>query len=111
MSDEAANGTYRDNYRVLRETAEWLSKPGEPDIDLLVPKVEAAMKAYQVCKDRIETVRAKLNTYFDDSPEQTGDGEQVDEPVPDRPGVAPFMQIVEPRYPAAIGEFVFNFAI
>jgi exodeoxyribonuclease VII small subunit len=75
MSDEADSKTYRENYRVLKETADWLAKPGETDIDELVPKIEAAMKAYRVCKERIESVRSKLNTYFEEDPAPAADGE------------------------------------
>jgi exodeoxyribonuclease VII small subunit len=70
MSDQPDSKTFRENYKVLKEAADWLAKPGEADIDSLVPRVEAAMKAYQNCKDRLETVRAKLNQYFDKEPPQ-----------------------------------------
>lgn len=85
MSNEADSKTYRENYRVLKETADWLAKPGEADIDLLVPRVEAAMKAYQFCKDRIETVRAKLNTYFEEETPPSADDQpngEGDEDIP-----------------------------
>lgn len=68
MADQANSTTFRENYRVLKETADWLAKPGEADIDQLVPKVEAAMTAYSACKERLDTVRAKLNQYFKDEP-------------------------------------------
>ncbi len=34
MSDqELDNGSFSNNYRVLKETADWLSKQEDPDID------------------------------------------------------------------------------
>ena len=55
MSEEVLDsGSFNKNYRVLKETADWLSKQEEPDIDQLVPKVERAMQAYRICKDRLD---------------------------------------------------------
>src|SRR4051812_25485656 len=82
MNDE--NGldgqSYNKNYKVLKETADWLSKQEEPDIDQLVPRVEKAMKAYQICKDRLSKVLATLGQYFQEdgaietAPSQDGNG-------------------------------------
>jgi exodeoxyribonuclease VII small subunit len=85
MSDDGDSKTYRENYRVLKETADWLAKPGETDIDQLVPKVEAAMKAYQFCKDRIETVKSKLNVYFAEAAGQSSEGEGAADADEDTP--------------------------
>jgi exodeoxyribonuclease VII small subunit len=67
MSDETQvdSASFNKNYKVLRETADWLSSQKEPDIDQLVPKVERAMKAYQICKDRLTKVQETLGQYFD----------------------------------------------
>ena len=54
------SGSFNKNYRVLKETADWLSKQEEPDIDQLVPKVERAMQAYRICKDRLDRVKETL---------------------------------------------------
>ena len=35
--------SFNKNYKILKETADWLSQQKEPDIDQLVPKVEKAM--------------------------------------------------------------------
>ena len=67
---------------VLKETADWLSKQDEPDIDQLVPKVERAMQAYRICKDRLDKVKETLGQYlqgdnppaFDGRPEAEVDG-------------------------------------
>ena len=53
------------NYKVLKETADWLSSHKEPDIDQLVPKVETAMNAYQICKDGLTKVQETLGAYFE----------------------------------------------
>ena len=37
-----------------------LTKQGEPDIDQLVPKVETAMRAYAICKERLDKVQETL---------------------------------------------------
>src|SRR5262249_54043556 len=83
MSDELDSGSFNANYKILKETADWLSGQKEPDIDQLVPKVERAMKAYSICKDRLDKVQATLGQYFqrDGSPDGdgvAGDGEGVD---------------------------------
>ena len=54
MSDDLDSQNFNKNYRLLKETDDWLSSQKEPDIDQLVPKVERAMAAYKICKDRLE---------------------------------------------------------
>src|SRR5271157_4367260 len=67
MSDEIPldSTSFNKNYKVLKETADWLSTQKEPDIDQLVPKVEKAMKAYTICKDRLMKVQETLGQYFE----------------------------------------------
>lgn len=72
MSDSAS---FNMNYKVLKDTADWLSKQEEPDIDQLVPRVEEAMQAYQVCKERLDMVKETLGKYL--QPESM-DGKPVD---------------------------------
>ena len=57
--------SFNKNYKILKETADWLSSQKEPDIDRLVPRVETAMKAYRICKDRLDQVQATLGQVFD----------------------------------------------
>ena len=64
MSDDLDSSSFNKNYRILKETADWLSGQKEPDIDQLVPKVETAMRAYSICKDRLDKVQATLGQYF-----------------------------------------------
>ena len=67
MSDEIPldSTSFNKNYKVLKETADWLSTQKEPDIDQLVPKVEKAMQAYSICKDRLTKVQETLGQYFE----------------------------------------------
>jgi exodeoxyribonuclease VII small subunit len=66
MADENQldSASLNKNYKVLKDTADWLSTQKEPDIDQLVPKVEKAMGAYKICKDRLDKVQATLGQYF-----------------------------------------------
>ena len=63
--NELDSSSFNTNYQVLKQTADWLSTQKEPDIDQLVPKVETAMKAYQICKDRLTKVQETLGQYFE----------------------------------------------
>jgi len=81
MSDDLDSASFNKNYKVLKETADWLSGQKEPDIDQLVPKVERAMKAYTICKDRLDKVQATLGQCFqkdgagtEPAPSADGDG-------------------------------------
>jgi exodeoxyribonuclease VII small subunit len=67
MSEEIQldSASFNKSYKVLKDTADWLSTQKEPDIDQLVPKVEKAMKAYQICKDRLTKVQETLGQYFE----------------------------------------------
>ena len=74
MSDDLDSQSFNKNYKVLKETADWLSGQKEPDIDQLVPKVERAMKAYSICKDRLDKVQATLGQYFQNEAPVNGEG-------------------------------------
>src|SRR3954454_19103566 len=82
MSEDLDGASFNMNYKILKETADWLSGQKEPDIDQLVPRVETAMKAYTICKDRLAKVQATLGQYFpkdgsttEAGPPPDGDGE------------------------------------
>jgi exodeoxyribonuclease VII small subunit len=92
MIEELDSTSFNKNYKVLKATADWLSTQKEPDIDQLVPKVETAMKAYTICKDRLDKVQATLGQYFQndgavDGAEVTknGDGAARKSPKPSPP--------------------------
>ena len=65
MSDDLDGASFNKNYKILKETADWLSNQKEPDIDRLVPRVETAMKAYRICKDRLDKVHVKVDVDHD----------------------------------------------
>lgn len=65
MSEVLDGLSFNKNYKVLKETADWLSQQKEPDIDQLVPRVNTAMQAYKVCKTRLDTVQATLSQSFE----------------------------------------------
>ncbi len=56
--------SFNASYQQLNSIAQKLRTQTEPDIDALVPMVEEATKAYQVCKQRIESVKLALQEHF-----------------------------------------------
>ncbi|VAW43891.1 Exodeoxyribonuclease VII small subunit [hydrothermal vent metagenome] len=52
--------SFKENYQKLQEIAQKLSDASEVDIDELVPMVDEATRAYQLCKSRIEAVESAL---------------------------------------------------
>ncbi|PIZ72479.1 MAG: exodeoxyribonuclease VII small subunit [Piscirickettsiaceae bacterium CG_4_10_14_0_2_um_filter_44_336] len=61
MAKETSSESYQKNYAKLQEIAQKLSNSETIDIDELVPMVDEATRAYQVCQSRIEAVEAALN--------------------------------------------------
>lgn len=53
--------SFKENYQKLQKIAQKLSDTSEVDIDELVPMVDEATRAYQLCKSRIEAVETALN--------------------------------------------------
>ncbi|NPA71946.1 MAG: exodeoxyribonuclease VII small subunit [Gammaproteobacteria bacterium] len=53
--------SFKENYQKLQGIAQKLSDSSEVDIDELVPMVDEATRAYQLCKSRIEAVETALN--------------------------------------------------
>jgi exodeoxyribonuclease VII small subunit len=51
---ELDSTSFNKNYAIRKETADWLAGQQEPDIDLLMPKVEQAIRAYAICKERLD---------------------------------------------------------
>jgi exodeoxyribonuclease VII small subunit len=62
MSEQPTNPaqSYAANYNTLKQIAERLRSPDEIDIDELVPLVNRATAAYQLCRERLEKVRSAL---------------------------------------------------
>lgn len=65
MATTKQNESYQKNYAKLQEIAQKLSHSEEIDIDELVPMVDEATRAYQLCQSRIEAVEAALNKRLD----------------------------------------------
>jgi exodeoxyribonuclease VII small subunit len=86
MSEELDSSSFNKSYKVLKETADWLSTQKEPDIDQLVPKVERAMKAYSICKDRLSKVQETLGQYFEKEEEGGGVAKAVMQAKPSADG-------------------------
>jgi len=57
--------SFKANYAKLQTIAQKLSNTEEVDIDELVPMVDEATRAYQLCKSRIEAVENALNKRLD----------------------------------------------
>jgi exodeoxyribonuclease VII small subunit len=92
---ELYSSSFNKNYRILKETADWLSTQEEPDIDQLVPRVDLAMKAYRICKDRLERVKETLGQCLQEDGSPTGD---------DRPGVDGAVRPRRSRLPGRDGD-------
>lgn len=61
--------SYQENYNRLQEIAQKLSQSDSINIDELVPMVDDATRAYQLCLSRIESVESALNQRLDNVPE------------------------------------------
>jgi exodeoxyribonuclease VII small subunit len=60
---ELNQNSFNENFAILQKNAEKLRNNTEMDIDALVPLVEASTKSYQICKARIEAVKAALSKH------------------------------------------------
>ncbi|WP_178862423.1 exodeoxyribonuclease VII small subunit [Thiomicrorhabdus cannonii] len=60
-SKQPSADSFKANYAKLQEIAQKLSNTEDVDIDELVPMVDEATRAYQLCKSRIEAVESALN--------------------------------------------------
>lgn len=69
MSEEK----FTENYQKLQMIAQKLSSAGEVDIDELIPMVDEASQAYQICKSRLEAVEKALSERLDDTESETGE--------------------------------------
>ncbi len=71
--------SFKENYQKLQKIAQKLSDTSEVDIDELVPMVDDATRAYQLCKSRIEAVESALsNRLENDSKNDSMEHEQHD---------------------------------
>lgn len=73
--------SFNKNYATLKEIAENLRSESEkeiPDIDNLLPMVEAATKAYRACKERLDAVEKALEEMTMDDAETENQANEVD---------------------------------
>jgi len=63
--------SFKENYQKLQDIAQKLANSGEVDIDELVPMVDDATRAYQLCKSRIDAVEIALNTRLESDSSST----------------------------------------
>ena len=52
------------NYEELKQIAEHLRVQREVNIDELIPMIEKATKAYNICRERLEAVKTALDQYM-----------------------------------------------
>ena len=74
--------SFKENYQKLQQIAQKLSDTSDVDIDELVPMVDEATRAYQLCKSRIEAVESALSNRLEtdrDRLEETAHLEQKDD--------------------------------
>ena len=60
MSNESTEN-FKTHYANIKKIANEIKNQDEPDIDALLPQVDAALKSYAFCKDRLASVKALLN--------------------------------------------------
>ncbi len=70
--------TYRDAYAALARIAAELES-GEADLDRVLPLIEEAQAAYEVCKGRIEALRSALGEAGDDVELDAGGEEESED--------------------------------
>ena len=55
-----ATENFKTHYANIKQIAGNIKSQDEPDIDALVPMVDAALKSYAFCKERLSAVKALL---------------------------------------------------
>ena len=67
--------TYRDAYAALSRIAAELES-GEADLDRVLPLIEEAQAAYEICRERIEALRSALGEEGDEAELDTDSEEE-----------------------------------
>lgn len=68
--------SFKENYQKLQDIAQKLSDASEVDIDELVPMVDDATRAYQLCKSRIEAVESALSNRLETEEQDDKEGQK-----------------------------------
>jgi exodeoxyribonuclease VII small subunit len=71
MSKTQSPESFKQNYARLQQIANQLMQTDEVDIDQLVPMVDEASRAYQICKSRLDAVEAALSQRLDKEEKHT----------------------------------------
>ena len=64
-SPVASSRVYAENYAILQQTAERLRNGGPEDIDTLAADFRRAMQAFNICHERLETIRREIDAEVD----------------------------------------------
>jgi exodeoxyribonuclease VII small subunit len=67
--------TYREAYAALSRIAAELES-GEADLDRVLPLIQEAQAAYEVCRERIEALKEALGESGEDELEEDEEGEE-----------------------------------
>lgn len=63
--------SFNESYGVLKEISEKLRNQSEPNIDELIPMLQKATNAYNVCKSRLGSVKEALKEHLaNDNPSE-----------------------------------------
>lgn len=57
---ENSTNKYMENYNILENISKSFDDQSIPDIDIILPKIDEATKAYNYCLDRINKVKKVL---------------------------------------------------
>ena len=72
MPASKSKASYQASFKVLEEISERLQSNELVDVDELIPLMDQATQAYNVCKERLEAVEKALESRIDAiDPEQT----------------------------------------
>jgi hypothetical protein len=60
-TSSATTGLYAKHYNILQTIADRLRSGGPADVDALLEDTHRAMESYEICRTRLDAVRAELN--------------------------------------------------
>ncbi|MDY0136658.1 MAG: exodeoxyribonuclease VII small subunit [Thiomicrospira sp.] len=78
MAKTKTPDSFKENYAKLQSIAEQLSQSDEVDIDQLIPMVDEANRAYQLCKSRLDAVEKALSQRLEQEPFGESDDQRSD---------------------------------
>ncbi|SCZ12708.1 exodeoxyribonuclease VII small subunit [Microvirga guangxiensis] len=60
-SSSATTGLYAKHFGILQAIADRLRSGGPADVDALLEDTRRALESYEICRSRLDAVRAELN--------------------------------------------------